>query len=82
MAQTARTVDLGHLLALDGPTGTAITFITPDGDRCFGVAPGIAGDYPASAVPCEIVRKAAVNRSVSNLQKALMTIRNTLEGNQ
>jgi hypothetical protein len=29
-----------------------------------------------------IVRKAAVGRSVSNLRKALMTIRNTLEGNQ
>jgi hypothetical protein len=29
-----------------------------------------------------IVRMAAVDRAVSNLQKALMTIRNTLEGNQ
>jgi len=29
-----------------------------------------------------IVRKAAVGRSVSNLQKALMSIRNTLEGSQ
>ncbi len=29
-----------------------------------------------------IVRKAAVGRAVSNLQKALTTIRNTLEGNQ
>jgi hypothetical protein len=29
-----------------------------------------------------IVRKVAVGRSVSNLQDALTTIRNTLEGNQ
>jgi hypothetical protein len=35
-----------------------------------------------TGVKGSIVRKAAVSRSVSNLQKALMTMRNTLEGNQ
>ena len=35
-----------------------------------------------TGVKGSIVRKAAVGRSVSNLQNALTTIRNTLEGNQ
>jgi inosine kinase len=60
VAQTAKAVDLSQLIARDGSTGTAITFISPDGDRCFGVAPGIAGDYPASRVPEETVQNAAV----------------------
>ncbi|MBI5510377.1 MAG: inosine/guanosine kinase [Deltaproteobacteria bacterium] len=60
VAQTAKAVDLGHLVPIDGPTGTAITFISPDGDRSFGVAPGVAGDYPAAAVPAEVVQKASV----------------------
>ena len=60
VAQTAKGVDLSQLIPRDGSTGTAITFISPDGDRCFGVAPGIAGDYPATAIPVDVVRGAAV----------------------
>ena len=60
VAQTPKAVDLRHLMPVRGATGTAITFITPDGDRAFGVHPGVAGDYPASAVPEDAVRSAAV----------------------
>jgi hypothetical protein len=35
-----------------------------------------------TGVKGSIVRKAAVGRSVSNLQNALTNIKNTLEGNQ
>jgi hypothetical protein len=35
-----------------------------------------------TGVKGSFVRKAAVGRSISSLQKALNTIRNTLEGNQ
>ena len=59
VAQTAKAVDLSYVVPMDGSTGAALTYITPD-DRCFGVAPGVAGDYPADAVPESVVAKAAV----------------------
>lgn len=60
LCQTSKAVDLRHLLPLEGPTGTAITFVAEDGERSFGVAPGVAGDYPADAVPEHVVRGASV----------------------
>ncbi len=60
VAQTPKAVSLEHLLGLPGHTGLAITCFTPDGERSFGVAPGISGDYPAEAVPADVVRGAAV----------------------
>lgn len=60
VAQTPKAVDLRHLHPVEGATGIAVTFITPDGERAFGVAPGAAGDYPAEAIPEDVVRNAAV----------------------
>ncbi len=60
VAQTAPAVDLTHVVAAPGPTGTAITFIDTEGERSFGVAPGISGDYPAVSLPEVVVRDAAV----------------------
>ncbi len=60
VAQTPRAVDLGHLLAVNGPTGMVFTFIASDGDRAFGVAPGIAGDYPPEAIDPDVVRQATI----------------------
>lgn len=60
LCQTPAAIDLSRLLPLEGATGTAITFVSPDGERSFGVAPGVAGLYPAEAVPAETVRGAAV----------------------
>jgi len=60
VSQTPRAMDLQHLLPVDGPVGTAITYVTPEGERSFGVAPGVAGDYPAQALPREVVENASV----------------------
>lgn len=60
VAQTPPAVDLSHLVGVEGSMGTAITFIDSDGERSFGVAPGISGQYPAAAVSEAVVRNAAV----------------------
>ena len=60
VAQTPKHVDLSLLRAVEGTTGIAITFFSEDGERAFGVSPGIAGEYPADAVPEEVVRGAAI----------------------
>jgi len=60
VAQTPKAVDMCHVLPVDGDIGTAITFLTPDGDRAFGVAPGVSSQYPREAIPEEVVRNAAV----------------------
>ncbi len=60
LCQTPKAVDLGHLLPVEGVTGTAITFVSPDGERSFGVAPGVAGQYPAAAIDPETIRGASV----------------------
>ena len=59
VAQTPRLVDLTHLTAVAGTIGTAITFIFPDGERSFAVAPGVSNDYGADDIPRETVRSAA-----------------------
>jgi len=60
VAQTSKAVSLEHLLPLDGDIGTALTLFTPDGERTFGVAPNVAGEYPPEAVPETVVKGAAV----------------------
>ena len=60
LCQTPKAVDLGQLLPVEGVTGTAITFVSPDGERSFGVAPGVAGHYPAEAIDEDTVRGASV----------------------
>jgi len=60
VAQTPKAVDLSMLRAVEGSIGIAITFVSDDGERAFGVAPGVAGEYPASAVPADVVRNASV----------------------
>jgi inosine kinase len=60
VAQTPKAVDLGWLHPVAGATGLAVTLVTPDGERAFGVAPGVAGDYPPEALPEDVIRGAAV----------------------
>jgi len=60
VAQTPKAVNLSHVRSVDGPTGTAITFISSDGERAFGVAPGVSAQFPAEAVSEEVVESAAV----------------------
>jgi inosine kinase len=60
VAQTPKAVSLSYVRPVDGPTGTAITFISSDGERAFGVAPGVSAQFPANAVPEDVVASAAV----------------------
>ena len=60
ISQTPRAVDLDHLLAVPGPVGFAITFYGDDGERAFGVAPGVAGEYPSQSLPEDVIRHASV----------------------
>ena len=60
VAQSPRALSLDHLLGVEGEIGIAVTCFTPDGERSFGVAPGVSGAYPASAIPEEAVRGSSV----------------------
>ena len=59
VAQTPPAVDLTHLRAVDGLVGTAVTFIFPDGERSFAVAPGVSNELSPEDVPAQVVRSAA-----------------------
>ena len=60
VAQTPKAVSLDELIAEEGEIGLAATCFTPDGERSFGVAPGVSGLYPAEKVPVEDVKNAAM----------------------
>ena len=47
---TSSRVDLNHLHTVDGAMGRAICFITPDGERSFGIGRGIMDDLPESSI--------------------------------
>lgn len=56
---TSSRVRLNHLHPVDGPMGRAICFVTPDGERSFGISRGIMNELPPEAVPEEIIAGAA-----------------------
>ena len=60
VAQTPRAVSLEHLRPVPGAVGIAVTCFTPDGERSFGVAPGVSGDYSAEEIPEDVIRRAGV----------------------
>jgi inosine kinase len=60
VAQTPKALSLNHLIGLKGNVGVAVTCFTPDGERSFGVAPGVSGDYSPEALPRDVVSGASV----------------------
>jgi inosine kinase len=56
---TSPLVNLEHMHTGAGPVGRAITFVAPDGERSFAIAPGISDQYPASALPRDLIRRAS-----------------------
>ena len=58
VAQTSKAVDLTHLHAVEGTVGTAVTFISSNGERSFAVAPGVSNDFGEEHVPEDVVRNA------------------------
>ncbi len=60
VAGTPEGVDLTHLVPVEGPMGSALTLISPDGDRAFAVDLGVSNDYPPDALPDDLIRGATV----------------------
>ncbi len=56
---TSSRVSLSHLHPIAGPMGRAICFVTPDGERSFGVSRGIMNELPAQAIPEELIQGAS-----------------------
>lgn len=56
---TSSRVDLSHLHPTRGPMGRAICFVTPDGERSFGVSRGIMDKLPEAAVPEPLIAGAS-----------------------
>ncbi|OFZ20975.1 MAG: inosine/guanosine kinase [Bdellovibrionales bacterium GWB1_55_8] len=56
---TSSRVNLSHLHPCQGPMGRAICFITPDGERSFGIGRGIMDELPPQAVPEELIAGAS-----------------------
>ena len=47
LCNTSSKVDLTFMQPVDGPIGRCFTLITPDGERTFGISPGLMNDlYP------------------------------------
>ena len=56
---TSARVDLNHLHPCAGPMGRAFCFVTPDGERSFGISRGIMDELPAEAVPLTMIQESA-----------------------
>ncbi len=56
---TPRAVALDHCVPRHGHIATAITFVTPDGERSFAVNMGIANNFPPEAIPAGLVEHSA-----------------------
>ncbi|HCM39153.1 MAG: inosine/guanosine kinase [Bdellovibrionales bacterium GWC1_52_8] len=56
---TSSRVNLSHLHPCSGPMGRAICFITPDGERSFGIGRGIMDELPAEAISEKLISKAS-----------------------
>jgi len=56
---TSSRVSLNYLHPTQGPMGRAICFITPDGERSFGISRGIMDRMPPGAAPEELIAGAS-----------------------
>lgn len=52
-------VDFSYLKPCDGPMARAICFVTPDGERSFGVGKGIMNELDESFIPESLVAQSA-----------------------
>lgn len=59
ISKTSSLVDLSYLHPADSPMGRALCFIAPDGERTFAVSKGCMNDFPASAIPEDVITKAS-----------------------
>ena len=57
IASTSSKVDLTHLQPCDSPMGRAMCFITPDGERTFGISKGCMDELSSEFIPESIIEK-------------------------
>lgn len=59
ICHTSSKVDFSYLLPVDGPMAMAMCFITPDGERTFGICKGIMNLLTPEAVPPKVIENSA-----------------------
>jgi inosine kinase len=56
---TSAKVDLSYLQPSANPMGRAMCFVTPDGERTFGISKGCMNDLAPEFIPAEVIEKAS-----------------------
>ncbi|HAT72288.1 MAG TPA: inosine/guanosine kinase [Elusimicrobia bacterium] len=56
---TSSKVDLSYLQPSENPMGRAMCFVTPDGERTFGISKGCMNDLTPEFIPEEVIEKAS-----------------------
>lgn len=56
---TSAKVDLSYLQPSENPMGRAMCFVTPDGERTFGISKGCMNDLAPEFIPGEVIEKAS-----------------------
>ena len=56
---TSAKVDLSYLQPSDNPMGRAMCFVTPDGERTFGISKGCMNDLAPEFIPADVIEKAS-----------------------
>jgi inosine kinase len=56
---TSSKVDLSYLQPSANPMGRAMCFVTPDGERTFGISKGCMNDLAPEFIPEEVIEKAS-----------------------
>lgn len=59
LCNTSSKVDLNYLQPVPGPIGRCFTFITEDGDRSFGINPGLMNRLTPDYVPEKLIAEAS-----------------------
>ncbi len=56
LCNTSSKVDLAQLQPVDGPIGRCYTLITPDGERTFGISPGLMNNLSPEYISEDIIK--------------------------
>ncbi len=59
LCNTSAKVDLNHLQPVPGPIGRCFTFVSADGDRSFGINPGLMNRISPDYIPDDLIRGAS-----------------------
>lgn len=59
ISATSSKVDLNYLQPSDSPMGRAMCFVTPDGERTFGISKGCMNELNPSSIPSTVIVNAS-----------------------